>query len=66
LLCLLEATQAHTYKGVSMSLKVVSTTVGIIGVAAAIGVLSIASAAAAACRRFARESSTSPPLRPGS
>lgn len=39
LLCLLEATQAHTYKGVSMPLKVVSTTVGIIGVAGAIGVL---------------------------
>ena len=39
LLCLLEATQAHTYKGVSMPLKIVSTTVGIIGVAAAVGVL---------------------------
>lgn len=39
LLCLLEATQAHTYKGVGMPEKVVATTVGIIGVAAAVGVL---------------------------
>ena len=39
LLCLLEATQAHTYRGVSMPLKIVSTTVGSIGVAAAVGVL---------------------------
>ena len=39
LLCLFEATQAHTWTGVSLTEKVVSTTVGAVGVVAALGVL---------------------------